>query len=90
MCIFQLYTAEAEIGFAQVEYLVAEGQNLSVCIQLSGGLQEPVDVTLTAIPGSAQGMAAGCKDHAPPPLPMPIYGFLERPPCIIKIEETGW
>ena len=37
-------------------YTVLEGQNLTVCLQLSGGLQEAVDVDVTATPGTAQGM----------------------------------
>lgn len=53
------YVAEAEIGFSAPAYMVTEGQNLSVCLQLSGGLQESVDVSVMAVdavPLSAQGM----------------------------------
>lgn len=72
MCLNQVYlhcyfTAEAEIGFTQAMYAVVEGQNLSVCLQLSGSLSETVDVTVTATPGTAQGtvqlhrLHGGCK-----------------------------
>ena len=35
-----------------------EGDNQTVCLQLSGGLQEAVDVNIVATPGSAQGTYA--------------------------------
>ena len=57
--LLYIYVAEAEIGFSAPTYMVNEGQNLSVCLQLSGGLQESVDVNVMAVdsvPLSAQGM----------------------------------
>ena len=43
-------TAEAEIGFAETVLSVDEGGSINVCLQLTGVLQAPVVVNITAIP----------------------------------------
>ena len=56
---YYTYVAEAEIGFSAPTYMINEGQSLSVCLQLIGGLQESVDINVMAVdsvPLSAQGM----------------------------------
>lgn len=39
----------------QTEISVIEGMNFNVCLQLTGSLQEPVVVNITATPGTAEG-----------------------------------
>ena len=48
-------TAEAEIGFTETVLLVNEGGSVDVCLQLTGVLQAPVLVNITAILVTAEG-----------------------------------
>ena len=46
---------EVEIGFVLTDLTVNEGENLTICLQLSDPVQDPVSVTIAATPGTAEG-----------------------------------
>ena len=49
------------IGFEQLSYSTEEGTTVTVCATLSGQIERDVFVTLTTIPGTADGMLPNAK-----------------------------